>query len=76
MIEIEVKSGPAPEALAELIAATLHGHPMENPDTSVAATGKLVREQQEEAERKRPSWQQMQTVNFQTIDQDEDWSEV
>ena len=37
MIEIEVKSGPAPEALAELIAATLHGRPTD--DAGVATTG-------------------------------------
>ncbi len=73
MIEIEVKS-PAPEALAELIAATLHGQPTD--DVSVATTGKLVREQQEEAELARPSVHDMQTVNFQTVDDEVDFSEV
>jgi hypothetical protein len=76
MIEIEVKSGPAPEALAELIAATLHGHPGEHADTSVATTGKLVREQQEQAELARPSVHDMETVNFQTLDDEVDWTEV
>lgn len=74
MIEIEVKSGPAPEALAELIAATLHGQPTE--DATMATTGKLVREQQEQAELKRPSVHDMQTVNFQTVDDEVDFSDV
>lgn len=76
MIEIEVKCGPAPEALAELIASTLHGHPLPNPDSPEARSGKLVREQQEEVEAHRPSWQQMETVNFTTIDDESDWSDV
>jgi hypothetical protein len=74
MIEIEVKSGPAPEALAELIAATLHGQSSE--DATMATTGKLVREQQEQAELKRPSVHDMQTVNFQTVDDEIDFSDV
>ncbi len=73
MIEIEVKSGPAPEALAELIAATLHGQPT---DDAMATTGKLVREQQEQAELARPSVHDMETVNFQTLDDEIDFSEV
>jgi hypothetical protein len=71
MIEIEVKSGP--EALADLIAATLHGQPT---DDAIGTTGKLVREQQEQAELSRPSVHDMQTVNFQTVDDEVDFSEV
>lgn len=73
MIEIEVMS-PAPEALAELIAATLHGQPTEDP--GVATTGKLVRDQQERAELARPSVHDMDTVNFQTVDDEVDFSDV
>lgn len=75
MIEIEVKGGD-PHALAELIAATLHGHVLAETDSSVATTGKLVREQQEEAERKRPSRDQIETVDFQRIDPDLDWTDL
>lgn len=74
MIEIEVKSGPAPEALAELIAATLHGQPTD--DVTMATTGKMVRDQQEQAELARPSVHDMETVNFQTLDDEVDFSEV
>ena len=76
MIEIEVKSGQDTQALAELIAATLHGEVIADPQSTATMTGKLIREQQEEAERKRPSHDQIETVNFETIDDDLDWSEI
>jgi hypothetical protein len=76
MIEIELKGTRDPEALAELIASTLHGHPVPHPGSSSAETGKLVRAEQELAERDRPSHQEMDTVNFQTIDEDLDWTEI
>ncbi len=75
MIEIEVKGG-RPQVLAELIASTIDGEPGGHTDPAVAQAGGLVREQQEAAETRRPSWQQMETVNFQTLDEDEDWTEV
>ncbi len=76
MIEIEVKGAHDPQALAELIAATFHGHIPGETETLAATTGKLVREQQEEAERRRPSRDEIETVNFQTIDPDLDWSDL
>lgn len=75
MIEIEVKGG-SPHALAELIAATLHGHVLAETESSAATTGKLVREQQEAAERRRPSRNQLDTVDFARIDPDLDWSDL
>jgi hypothetical protein len=74
MIEIEVMSGPAPQALAELIAATLHGTATDDP--GMATTGKIVREQQERAELARTSVHDMETVNFQTLDDEVDFSDV
>jgi hypothetical protein len=74
MIEIEVRGGQHPQALAELIASTLHGTQVA--DKSVVETGKMVRAQQEDAETKRPSLHDMQTVNFETIDEDCDWTDV
>jgi hypothetical protein len=76
MIEIEVKGGSDPQALAELIAATLHGHIPADAQSPAITTGKLVREQQEEAERRRPSHDQIETVNFTTIDDDLDWTDL
>lgn len=74
MIEIELVGTRDPQALAELIASTLHGDAP--PGTSTAETGKRIRAEQEEAELTRPSHQEMDTVNFQTIDDDLDWSEI
>ena len=76
MIEIEVKGGHDPQALAELIAATLHGHVLGDTQSPAVTTGKLVREQQEAAERRSPSRDQIETVNFVTIDDDLDWSDL
>jgi hypothetical protein len=76
MIEIEVKGNSDPQALAELIAATLHGHVLNDEASPAVTTGKLVREQQEEAERRRPSHDEIETVNFSTIDDDHDWTEI
>jgi hypothetical protein len=76
MIEIEVKGASDPQALAELIAATLHGHIPGDEASPAVTTGKLVREQQEAAERRRPSHDQIETVNFSTIDDDHDWTDL
>ena len=74
MIEIEVRGGQDPQALAELIASTLHGTQVA--DSSMVETGKMVRAQQEDAEARRPSLHDMQTVNFETLDEDCDWTEI
>ena len=76
MINVQVKSGGDPEVLAELIASTLHGHQIPEPESDLAQIGKLVREQQEREEEKRPSREQIETVNFAKLDDDHDWSEV
>ena len=78
MIEFEIKPlanpAQAPQALAELIASAVHGQPAE--DASVTEAGKQVREEQEQAELARGSWTDLDTVNFATIDPDNDWSDV
>ena len=76
MIDIQIKSGGDPDVLAELIATTLHGHIPEDPDSDLAAVGQLVREQQEQAEVRRPSREQIETVNFAKIDDEQDFSDV
>ncbi len=76
MIEIEVKGSSDPQALAELIAATLHGHIPSDAQSPAVTTGQLIREQQEDAERRRPSHDQIETVNFTTIEDDADWSDL
>jgi hypothetical protein len=76
MIDVQIKDTAKPEVLAELIEATLHGHIPTNPGSSAAQVGKLVREQQAEAEARRPSRHDVATVSFSTIEPDEDWSDV
>jgi regulator of sirC expression with transglutaminase-like and TPR domain len=59
-----------------LIASTLHGHIAPDPQSNLAAVGKLVREEQERIERTRPSRQQIETVNFALLDDETDFSDV
>jgi len=74
MIEIEIKAGKEPHALAELIASAVHGQPAES--ASVTAAGQQVRDAQEREEQKRGPWTDAETVNFATLDEENDWSDV
>jgi DNA polymerase IIIc chi subunit len=74
MIEIEIKTDKDPRALAELIASAVHGQPAES--ASVTEVGKQVREAQERQELARGSWTDLDTVNFATLDPENDWSDV
>lgn len=74
MIDIQIQGGDA--HLAELIASTLHGHLVPDPSSSAAQAGKFVRERQEELETRRPSRQEIETVNFALIDDENDWTDV
>jgi hypothetical protein len=76
MIDIQIKDDSDPQVLAELIASTLHGHVAPDPESDVATVGKLVREHQEEDERRRPSRTEIATVNFALIDDETDFSDV
>ena len=76
MIDIEIKSDGDAEVLAEMIASTLHGHVPPHPESDLAAVGKFVREQQEQAERERPSRDEIETVNFSKLDDETDFSDV
>lgn len=74
MIEIEIKAGKDPRALAELIASAVHGQP--TPDASVTEAGKQVRDAQEREEQTRGSWTDAETVNFATLDPENDWTDL
>ena len=74
MIDVQIEGGD--QHLAELIASTLHGHPVPDPSSSAAQVGKFVREQQEEQEIRRPSREEIQTVNFALIDDESDWTDI
>ena len=78
MIEFEIKPvanpAAAPKALAELIASAVHGQPAE--DAAVTEAGKQIRDEREQAELARGSWTDLDTVNFATLDPENDWSDV
>lgn len=74
MIDVQIEGGD--QHLAELIASTLHGHPVPDPSSSAVEAGRFVRQQQEEDEVSRPSREQIQTVNFALIDDEADWTDV
>ncbi len=76
MIEIEIQAGGDPQVLAELIATTVYGLPASEGEADLTTVGKLVREQQEQAEARRPSRQQLETMDFAKIDDDLDWSDL
>jgi len=76
MADIKVKCGREPESLAELIASTLHGHVAPDPSSTAADVGRMVRAEQEQVERTRPSWQDMTTVDFARLDDHDDWTDV
>ena len=74
MIEIQITSGGDPQVLADLIDSTMYG--VSDPQSDLTTVGKLVREQQEQDEQRRPSRQQIETVNFALIDDEVDWSDI
>lgn len=76
MTDIQVSCGKTPQDLANVIAATLHGIVPDSPDDAALNAGRMVREAQEESEWVRPSRNDLPTVNFETIDPDDDWSQV
>jgi hypothetical protein len=73
MIDIQIKADGDPSALAQMIAST-QGEDVRDPAVTQVAT--LVREHQEATERMRPSRNELQTVDFDKLDPDNDWSDV
>jgi hypothetical protein len=76
MIDIRIKAGGDPQVLAELISTTVYGVPAAEADAELNTVGKLVREQQEQDEQRRPSREQIETVDFAKIDDELDWSDL
>jgi len=75
MIDIQIKASRGDKALAQLIAST-HGEDVR--DAGVAQVATLVRTHQAEVEKSRPSWNEIETVDFKKLDldPDHDWSDV
>jgi hypothetical protein len=76
MVDIHVSCGRDPHALAELIAATLHGLIPEDPTSPAVRLGRAVRAKLETIERMRSSRHDVETLNFARLDPDDDWTQV
>lgn len=76
MVDIQVNCGPDPRDLAELIASTLHGLVPPEPDSVTADVGRAIRAAQEQTERTRRQWADMDTIDFSRLERDEDWTDV
>jgi len=75
MIEIEIKAAHAPEALASVIA-TAQGDADVDPFSAVGRAATPVQSHQQAAEEARPSRNELETVDFQKLDPDSDWSDL
>ena len=73
MIDIHIKAGRDPNALAQMIAST-QGEDV--PDPAVEQVASLVRQHQADVELNRLSQHDMQTVDFKKLDDETDWSDV
>jgi hypothetical protein len=73
MIHVQVTSDQAPQALAELIASTLGEETL---DPKLAIEASMIRDHQRQAERDRPSLQEIDTVDFTKLDADNDWTDL
>ena len=73
MIHIEVKSDRDPRVLADLIASTQD--PSEASRT-VAPEGEFLRAFIAQQDADRPAHSELETVNFQRLDDESDWTDV
>ena len=73
MIDIQIKADRGEKTLAQMIASTQGENVV---DPAVAQVGSLVRSHQAEQEKQRPSAHDLQTVDFQKLDPETDWSDV
>jgi hypothetical protein len=73
MIYIQVKADRDPRVLADLIAATQSGAVV---DPKLAVEAHFLRAVQEQNEQSRPARDELETVDFQRLDDENDWTDV
>lgn len=73
MLQVQVTARDAPRVLAELIRCT-QNEPGVHPE--IEAQARLVRAAQAQAAQDRPSWTTLDTVDFELLDPENDWTEV
>ena len=74
MLYIQIKSDRDPKVLADLIAASQESRDPVDPKLEIEAT--MLREHQEQVERDRPTCHELETVNYQKLDEDNDWTDL
>ena len=75
MIHIQVKSDRDPRVLADLIAQA-HGTAEVDGNEKLAVEANLVREVRQHLEATRTPRQELETVNFQRLDTENDWTDL
>jgi len=75
-IDIQVLGSDDPDALAELIAATVYGEQASDPLDSAARAGEAVHAERVRTELERKPWAEMPTVQYAKLDADTDWTDV
>ena len=72
MLQVQVTSS---DVLARLIRST-QNEAQNEPDPKIAVQVRLIRETQAQAAQARPSWQTLDTVDFQRLEPENDWTDV
>jgi hypothetical protein len=75
MVDIKVTGRDEPEALALLIAS-LEAEEAEGLAPPTAQVAELVKLEQAEAEKNRPSHQDLATVDYARLDPEADWTDI
>ena len=73
MLQVHVTSS---DVLARLIRSTQNEATQNEPDPKIAVQVRLIRETQAQAAQARPSWQTLDTVDFQRLEPENDWTDV
>lgn len=73
MISVKVKSDRDPRVLADLIAST---HGQQEATQVVAPEGEFLRAFIAQQDAARPAHSELETVNFQRLDDESDWTDV
>lgn len=74
-IAVQVHGRKDPNALAELIAATMQEGILVDPEPQIAHLSALVAAEEKEAATRRAAWHWLNSISP-TIDRENDWSDV
>jgi len=74
-IAVQVHGRKDPGALAELIAATMHGGAVVDREPEVAHLSALVELEEREGDKRRAAWHWLNSVAG-IVDRDNDWSDI